>query len=733
MTKKRVLVVDDNPAIHEDIYRCLTTSSTIKDSETQELERELFGDSTTSEDQTDLPTLGIDYDIDSAYQGEEAIKMIDQAAESGSPYTLVFMDVRMPPGLDGIQTITKIWEKHPKTEIIICTAHSDYSWDDILDRFGPTDNLLFMKKPFDTVAIKQAALSLTTKWDISRKSEAHIRELESQVENRAKELQAIMAHLETVKKESLAIDIARNKSLSTFKLEIKNPLNGILGITELLLDTNLDEDQEDYARTIKRSSDNLMTLINEILDFTKIEEGLEKTERIQFDLKNNLENVIQLISGKTVEKGLEIALLYASDVPDWLTGDPLRIRQILLNLMNNVISRTSSGTIILEVKREDTDQKNGNSHPDNATLSVRFTISSTGDTIAPIDQAELTNSSQDSPELDSGLPHPADNITISKRLVASLNGNLWVDQTDPSISSIHFSAGLGQIQDYVRPQLRLPDNINGIKCLILCDYPTGRKVLSLYLKHWGAISEEATSISQAVEKINAAFEINQPYTIIIVDLKNSEYQKLEEIALKISKMNISKQLGSPKMICMTGDSKRGDAAKMEEIGYSAYLTKPIKQSQLLKTILLFNSVVQETDVFKQSNIINKYKVDEMIPDHTTVLVIDDDIDRQRDIATNLLKYKIFCDVSHENRVRFDAVKRKQYSLILIRAEQLNQKGIETINHIRSDQATAALPIIAMTDTVNENTRKNILALGLNDYIAWPLDQNEVVSVLGRFL
>ena len=180
MEKKtyRILIVDDNPSIHEDFKKILFSSMRMMDEERRMLEDELFG---SSEKDMGAKSNMITYDIADAYQGEEAIKMVDLAEATGQQFSLVFMDVRMPPGIDGIQTIKRIWKKHPHIEVVICTAYSDYSWDQILEEFGRTDHLLFMKKPFDAVAVKQTTLALTTKWDLDRKDRERLKLLEEEV------------------------------------------------------------------------------------------------------------------------------------------------------------------------------------------------------------------------------------------------------------------------------------------------------------------------------------------------------------------------------------------------------------------------------------------------------------------------------------------------------------------------------------------------------------------------
>jgi diguanylate cyclase len=193
----RILIVDDNKDIHEDIKYILNAPiSKFEYMETQLLKNELFGEEDAKIKNSPYSLVrSIQYKIDDAYQGEEAIKMVETAKLEGYPYSLIFMDVRMPPGIDGIQSIGHIWEMEPCTEVVICTAYSDYSWDQILSKLGQNDHLLFLKKPFDNVSVKQIALSLTTKWNLQRQNRLHIENLESEVEIRTQELKTVIEKL----------------------------------------------------------------------------------------------------------------------------------------------------------------------------------------------------------------------------------------------------------------------------------------------------------------------------------------------------------------------------------------------------------------------------------------------------------------------------------------------------------------------------------------------------------
>ncbi len=205
----RILIVDDNESIHEDFRKVLVHETNEDHVALDELEAELFG--ADEEEIEASKATGAIYEVDSAFQGQEALKMVDEAAENGKPYALVFMDVRMPPGWDGIETISRIWLKHPYLEIVLCTAYSDYTWDDIIEKLGCTDKLLFLRKPFDSVAVQQMALSLMKKFNLGEQARHYVKNLEQEVQQRTLQLQDLLKEMES-----------KNAQLSSSNDELKH-------------------------------------------------------------------------------------------------------------------------------------------------------------------------------------------------------------------------------------------------------------------------------------------------------------------------------------------------------------------------------------------------------------------------------------------------------------------------------------------------------------------------------
>ena len=312
---RRILVIDDNVLIHDDFRKILQPGDEAH--RLEEVRAAVFGGT---------PRLRplIRFELDCVDQGQAALALVQKARQEDRPYAVVFVDMRMPPGWDGLETIEHFWAVDPEIQAVICTAYTDHSWEEIIERLGSDDRLLILQKPFSGVEVSQLAMSLTTKWNLARQAHQRLQAAE-------------------------AANVAKSRFLANMSHEVRTPMNGILGMSELLMQTPLNDKQRRYVQTLQKSGQTLIQIINDILDISKIEAGKLKLEQIAFDLRQLVTEAQELFSGQAGSKGLRLTTILSEAVGHEYVGDPVRIRQILANLIGNAIKFTAQGQVTVSM------------------------------------------------------------------------------------------------------------------------------------------------------------------------------------------------------------------------------------------------------------------------------------------------------------------------------------------------------------------------------------------------
>jgi signal transduction histidine kinase len=329
-TVHRILIVDDNEAIRDDFRKILAP---VRTNDIQAAGLAVFGHLA---DQTEDD--GHVYEVHFANQGAAALELVQKSRSANQRYTLAFIDMRMPPGWDGVETVKRLWEADPKLQVVFVTACSDHNWKEIVSAIGISDRLLIVRKPFDTIEIKQLATSACARFDLEEQLSTRMLDLEKLVTERTHDLRQARDAAELANE-------TKSRFLANVSHEIRTPLNGIMGMSELLLDTTLTSEQREYARASHSSASMLLALLNDVLDLSRMESGQYTIEHRLFSLKDLVDEVAVLLRPTASAKSLVLNCDVSDELPDLVCSDSARIRQILTNLATNAIKFTPSGSV----------------------------------------------------------------------------------------------------------------------------------------------------------------------------------------------------------------------------------------------------------------------------------------------------------------------------------------------------------------------------------------------------